>query len=120
MPQLFSLDGVDHAIGFGKHKKSKKMNTILLVIECPLNADTSKLGKWLKIAETAGGVSKPNTGYDTLNAGTFLIRSSDGLCFLGHAIGQSQEDGFQYRVLFFEKPSELPKPPDEDNEAITV
>jgi hypothetical protein len=85
------------------------MHSILLVIKNPPADDSEKTGKWLQLSETCARAAMPNKGYDLLSAGTFLIHTDEGLHFLGLAICQAKQDGLQYRVLFFDESSELPK-----------
>ena len=90
------------------------MHSILLAIKRPTptgdtSADTSAVDKWWKAVQKLDGDATNNKGVETLNAGTYLIRADGGLIFLADCIRQAHGDNMQYKVLFFEESSELPK-----------
>jgi len=75
----------------------------------PSGSDDRRKGKWWQIAEAVQNDSSSSKGVEILNAGTWLIVADDGLPFLGLAIRQAVEYGFQYRIFFLPETPELPK-----------
>jgi hypothetical protein len=92
------------------------VNSILLAIKRPAitqnaSANAAAIGKWWKAIEKFDSDAATNKGVEVLNAGTYLIRSNDGLLLLADGIRLAHGESLEYKVLFFEQPAELPAKP---------
>jgi hypothetical protein len=84
------------------------MNSIFFVLKGAAQDDAVGISKWWSTAKIiASHAKQPNKDVEMLNAATWLIRSNEGLRFLGHAIGLAGDNGLEYKILFFEKTSEF-------------
>jgi hypothetical protein len=85
------------------------MNSILFVLVSPSQDDAVSIPKWKNIAKKISEDEPlPSKGFQTLNEGTWLIVSNDGLPMLGRAIYQASQAGLKYKVFCFGKDAELP------------